>query len=75
MPKQSPLTDKDRVDLVERHVNLLADLGAREDNLARDENEEHDLGLHHAVNQAGKELRVSCGRHADRVNSPLAHTS
>lgn len=31
-------------------------LRTREDNLARDEDEEHDLGLHHAVDQTGEQL-------------------
>ena len=56
------LTDQHRVDLIKRHVDLLPDLGASQDDLARDEDEEHDLGLHHAVDETGKELqRVSAG--------------
>mmetsp|Transcript_16899 Transcript_16899/g.34227 ORF Transcript_16899/g.34227 Transcript_16899/m.34227 type:complete len:248 (-) Transcript_16899:122-865(-) len=45
------------VDLLERSVDLLARLAARQHHLARDENEQDDLGLHHSVYQPGEELR------------------
>lgn len=50
------LTDQDRVDLVERHVDLFTDFRAGQDDLARDEDQENDFGLHHSVNQTGEEL-------------------
>lgn len=39
-------------------VNLLSDLGTGEDNLATDENEQYNLGLHHTVDETRKELRL-----------------
>lgn len=46
------------VDELESSVDFLADLGTSEDNLAADEDEEHDLGLHHTVDQTGEEFRL-----------------
>ena len=53
------LTDKDRVDLVESHVDLFSDFGTRKDNLARDENEQDDFWFHHPVDQSWEQLRES----------------
>lgn len=39
-------------------------LGAGQDNLARDEDEEYDFGLDHTVDQAGKQLRAGEGQPA-----------
>jgi hypothetical protein len=50
------LTDQHRVNLVKGHINFLADLCTGEDNLTRDKDEQHDLGLDHAVDEAGEEL-------------------
>ena len=38
-------------------IDLLTDFCAGEDNLATDEDEEDNLGLDHAVDEAGEELR------------------
>jgi len=45
-----------RVDHLERLVDLLADLGASEDDLAAHEDEKDDLGLDHAVDETREEL-------------------
>ena len=42
------------VDELKGLVNLLADLGTGQDDLAGDEDEEDDLGLHHTVDETGK---------------------
>jgi hypothetical protein len=47
---------KHRVDHLESLVNLLAHLGASEDNLAADKDEEHNLGLDHAVDKTREQL-------------------
>lgn len=47
---------KNGVNVVERRVDLAADLGSCEDDLAADEDEQDDLGLDHAVDEAGEEL-------------------
>lgn len=44
--------------LLERRVHVALGLGARDDDAARDEDEEDDLGVVHAVDQAGEELRL-----------------
>lgn len=49
---------KDRVDELERLVDLLADLGTSEDDLARHEDEEHNLRLHHTVDETREEFRL-----------------
>lgn len=50
------LTSKNRVDHLEGLVDLLADLGTGQDDLAANKNEQHNFGLHHAINQTGKQL-------------------
>jgi hypothetical protein len=52
-------TAQDSVDVVERHVDLFTDFGACQDDLARDEDEEDDLWLDHAVDETREELFVS----------------
>jgi len=52
-----------RVDELERLVDLLADLGTSEDDLAGDEDEQDDLRLHHAVDETGEELRLVGAEH------------
>ena len=52
------LTLKDGVDHLKGLVDLLADLGASENDLAAHEDEEHNLGLDHAVDETGEELRL-----------------
>lgn len=49
---------QDGVDELERLVDLLANLGTGQDDLAADEDEEDDLGLHHAVDETREELRL-----------------
>jgi hypothetical protein len=39
-------------------IDLFANLGTGQDDLAADEDEEDDLGLHHAVNETREELRL-----------------
>lgn len=50
------LTAQHGVDVVERHVDLLADFGTRQDDLARNEDEQDHLGLDHAVDETREEL-------------------
>lgn len=49
---------QDRVDQLKGVVDLVSDFGASEDDLATDEDQEHDLGLDHAVDEAGEQLRL-----------------
>lgn len=46
------------VDELESLVDLLTDLGTSQDNLAADEDEQDNLGLHHAVDETGEQLRL-----------------
>ena len=39
-------------------VDLLSDLGSRQDDFAADKDQQHDLWLHHAVDEAGEQLRL-----------------
>ena len=45
-----------RVNHLEGLINLFSDLGPGQDNLAADEDEEHNLGLHHPINETWKQL-------------------
>jgi len=49
-------TRKHRNHHLEGLVNLLANLGTGQDNLAADKDQKHNLGLHHAVDETGEEL-------------------
>ena len=49
-------TLKHRVDHLEGLVDLLSDLGARQHDFAADENQQHDLGLDHAVDETREQL-------------------
>ena len=51
-------TGEHRIDQLESRINLLAHFGASQDNLAADEDQEHNLGLHHAVDETGEEFRL-----------------
>jgi hypothetical protein len=51
-------TLQDRVDHLECLVNLLADLGTSQDDFAADEDQKHNLGLNHAVNETREQLRL-----------------
>lgn len=44
------------VDRIEGGINLLADLGTGEDDLTRHEDEEDDLRLEHAIDEAREKL-------------------
>lgn len=54
--KNGPELGQDGVNLVEGRVDLLANLCTRQDDLARDEDEQDNLGLDHPVNQPGEQL-------------------
>jgi hypothetical protein len=49
---------QDRVNELESLIDLLADLGTREDNFAGNEDKQNDLGLHHTVDETGEQLRL-----------------
>lgn len=49
---------QDRVDELESLVNLLANLGTSKDDLAADEDEQDNLGLHHAVDETREQFRL-----------------
>ena len=49
-------TGKHRVDHLECLVNLLSHLGASQHNLAANEDQQYDLGLHHAIDETRKEF-------------------
>jgi hypothetical protein len=51
------------VDELKRLVDLLADLGTGQDDLAGDEDEEDDLGLHHTVDETREELGLVGAEH------------
>ena len=55
---ENHLTLKHRVDLLKCLVNLLANLGTSQDDLARDEDEQDDLGFDHAVDEPREEFRL-----------------
>jgi hypothetical protein len=52
------LTLQHRVDHLKSLVDLLANFGTSQDNLAADEDEEHNLWLDHAVNETREQLRL-----------------
>ncbi len=47
-----------RIDVLKGFVDLFPDFGTGEHDLARHEDEQHDLGLHHTVDETRKELRL-----------------
>lgn len=49
---------QDGVDQLESVVDLISDLGTSEDNLAANKDQEHDLGLDHAVDKTREQLRL-----------------
>lgn len=49
---------QDRVDELKGLVDLLTDLSTSEHNLATDEDEQDNLGLHHAVDKTREQLRL-----------------
>jgi len=51
-------TLKNRVNHLERLVDLLANLGSSEDNLAADEDEKNNLWLDHTVDETREQLRL-----------------
>jgi len=50
------LTREHGIDQLEGLIDLLPHLCAREHDLAADEDKKHNLGLHHAVDQAREQL-------------------
>ena len=52
-----------RVDELERLVDFLTDLGTGQDNFAGHEDEEYNLGLHHAVDETREELGLVRAEH------------
>lgn len=52
------LTLQDGIDHLECLVDLLSDLGTSQDDLAADEDQKHNLGLDHAVDETGEQLRL-----------------
>ena len=52
------LTREHRIDQLESRINLLTHFGAGQNDLATNENQEHNLGLHHAVDQTREEFRL-----------------
>ena len=52
------LTGKHRIDQLESIVDLLSDLGPCQDDLAADEDQEHDLRLDHTVDETREEFRL-----------------
>ena len=51
------LTGQDRVDHLKGLIDLLANLGARQDNLTADEDEKDNLRLDHTIDQTREQLR------------------
>ena len=49
---------QDGVDELESLVDLFTNLRTSQDNLAADEDEQDDLGLHHAVDETREKLRL-----------------
>lgn len=68
---QPSLTDKHRVDLVERGVDLLPNLCTSENDLAANKDEEHDFGSKHAVDQTREQLIEGHGSFVSNVIEPL----
>jgi hypothetical protein len=47
---------QDRVDQLEGVVDLVSNFGTSEDDLSAHKDQEHDLGLDHAVDETGEQL-------------------
>ena len=60
-----------RVDQLKRLVDLLTDLGTSEDYLARDEDEQDDLRLHHTIDETGEEFRLVGAEHVMAASKTL----
>lgn len=56
--RRSCLTLKHGIDHLECLVDFLANLGASEDNLAADEDQQDDLGFDHAVDETREQFRL-----------------
>ena len=54
---------KYRVDELKGLINLLSNFGAGEHYLPRDEDKQHDFGLHHSVDETGEEFRLVRAEH------------
>lgn len=57
-----------RVNVVKSSLDLVAILGAGKYNLARNENEEHDFGGNHAVNEAREKFGFVCNANKTRIS-------
>jgi hypothetical protein len=53
-----PVLSKHGVNVLKGSIYLFPHLGSSENDLARDKNEEHNLGVFHTVNQPREELRL-----------------
>ena len=51
-----PVLSKHGVNVLKGSIYLFPHLGSSEDDLSRDEDEDHDLGLHHTVDQSREDL-------------------
>lgn len=56
--RQTSHTLKHRVDHLKCLIDLLAHLGTCQDDLAADEDQEHDLRLDHTIDETRKQLRL-----------------
>ncbi len=62
---------EDRVDELKRLVDLLAHFRTRKDDLAGDEDEQHNLWLHHPVDQTGEEFGLVGAEHVMAAGQAL----
>ena len=62
---------QDRVNVLERVIDLLAGFGSGEHNFARDEDEEHDAWFDHAVDESREQLWLVAAELAVRQNQAL----
>lgn len=51
-------TRKHRIDQLESLIDLFTDLCSGQDDLTTNEDQEHNLGLHHTIDQTREELRL-----------------
>lgn len=58
LPMAVQHTREHRIDQLESLIDFLAHFGAGQDDLAADEDQEHNLGLHHTVDQTGEQFRL-----------------
>jgi hypothetical protein len=58
MANKSAHTREHRIDQLESLINLLTHFGASQNNLTADEDQEHNLGLYHAIDETREQLRL-----------------